>query len=126
MRRAPLLLLALAALPACNVRAPEREREQEAARMTGGDPGRGRAAIGRYGCATCHTIPGLPGDANVGPPLDRVGSRVYVAGVLVNTPANLARWIKDPPGVDAKTAMPNLGVADDDVKDISSYLYTLR
>jgi cytochrome c1 len=120
-----LPFLALLALPACHVQSP-RDRDDEAIRATGGDPARGKAAIQKYGCASCHTIPGLPGDANVGPPLTRVGTRVYLGGVLVNTPENMTRWLKDPPAVDPKTAMPNVGATDDDVKDIACYLYTLR
>jgi cytochrome c len=123
MRRLLTIAAALMALPACN-----REAEQNAIILTGGgDPNRGKEAIRTYGCSSCHTIPGVEGaNAQVGPPLDKVGGRVYIAGVLVNTPENLARWIKDPPGVDPKTAMPNLGVTDADVCDISSYLYTLK
>ena len=95
--------------------------------MTGGDPGRGRDAIQSYGCGSCHTIPGIDGaNALVGPSLEKVGSRTYIGGVLLNTPENLFRWIKDPPAVDPKTAMPNLGVTDDAVRDIASYLYTLK
>lgn len=67
-----------------------------------------------------------PGNANVGPDLDRVGSRVYLGGVLVNTPANMHQWLKDPPAVDPKTAMPNVGLNDDEARDVAAYLYTLR
>ena len=122
----PLVAAAVLLVPACNVENPRREREQDAIRLTGGDPNRGKDAIRRYGCLTCHSIPGLPGDANVGPQLDRVGSRVYLGGVLLNTPVNMTRWLKDPPAVDPKTAMPNVGATDDDVKDIACYLYSLR
>ena len=122
----PLIAAGLLLLPACNIRDPERDRVQDAVQMTGGDPLRGKVAIGRYGCTTCHTIPGLAGDANVGPSLDRIGSRVYIAGVLLNRPENLKRWLKNPPEVDPKTAMPNVGASDDDIRDIASYLYTLR
>ena len=125
MTRLVALAAVLLALPACNL-ATRGEREDYAARITGGDPGRGKDAIGRRGCASCHTIPGVPGDANVGPPLDRVGDRVYLAGVQLNTPENMAKWLKDPPAVDPKTAMPNVGLTDDEVRDISAYLYTLR
>ena len=98
-----------------------------AAEMTGGEPARGRAKMERYGCASCHTIPGVRGaDSLVGPPLTKVAARTYVAGVLTNTPDNMIRWIKDPPGVDPLTAMPNLGVTDEDARDIASYLYTLK
>jgi cytochrome c1 len=51
---------------------------------------------------------------------------MYIGGVLQNTPANLIRWIQDPPAVDAKTAMPNLHVTETDARDIATYLYTLQ
>ncbi|HEX8119314.1 MAG TPA: c-type cytochrome [Pyrinomonadaceae bacterium] len=104
------------------------ESEQAAAEMTGGgNPARGRAAIERYGCGTCHTIPGVRGaDALVGPPLTQVASRSYVGGVLTNSPENMMRWIRDPRAVDSLTAMPTLGVTDQDARDIASYLYTLK
>jgi cytochrome c len=122
-RAAPLLVAAaLLALPAC-----DRTAERRAIQMTGGDPGRGRDAIRRVGCGSCHTIPGIPeADALVGPSLDRIARRVYIAGVLSNNPSNLARWLKDPPAVDGKTAMPNLHLSDDDIRDIACYLYTLE
>ena len=102
--------------------------KQRAATITGGgDPDRGESAIHSYGCASCHTIPGIRGaDGQVGPPLDRIGSRGYIAGIIENTPPNMMRWLKNPPGVDPMTAMPNLHLQDSDVRDIASYLYTLQ
>jgi cytochrome c2 len=98
-----------------------------AASMTRGDPARGRDAIALYGCGSCHTIPGVRNaDALVGPPLDRIGSRAYVGGILKNTPDTLISWIQNPPALDDKTAMPNLGVTPADARDIAAYLYTLR
>jgi cytochrome c2 len=97
----------------------------DAAGVTGGNPERGRAAFRRYGCGSCHVVRGLPGAAGlVGPPLDGIGARAYVAGVLGNTPDNLVRWIQDPPGVDSLTAMPDLGVSPEDARDIAAFLYT--
>jgi hypothetical protein len=55
-----------------------------------------------------------------------VSQRVFIAGVLTNQPDNMIRWIENPPGIDAKTAMPNMGVTARDARDIASYLYTLR
>jgi cytochrome c len=101
-------------------------REHAAAMTGGGDADRGKQAIGHYGCSSCHTIPGVRGaDALVGPPLDRVGGRGYIGGVLQNTPDNMIHWIENPPGVDPMTAMPNMHVSEADARDIASYLYTL-
>ena len=59
----------------------------------------------------------------VGPILTGVGVRTYVAGVLRNTPDNLVRWIRNPKEVDEKTAMPVLGVSQQEATDIAAYLY---
>jgi cytochrome c2 len=99
----------------------------EAGQLTGGDAARGRLAIRHYGCGSCHQIDGVAGaDGVVGPPLDGIGSRVYLAGVLANTPANLTRWIQSPREVDPRTAMPDVGVSPEDSRDIAAYLYTRR
>ena len=118
------LVALLAAASACR----DVDGENAAAAMTGGgSPARGRAAIERYGCATCHTIPGVRGaDALVGPPLTQIASRSYIGGVLTNSPENMIRWLRDPRAVDPLTAMPTLGVTDGDARDIASYLYTLK
>jgi cytochrome c len=106
-----------------------RNSQWKAAReMTGGgDPARGKQFIERYGCGTCHIIPGVRmAKAMVGPSLEHIGSRTYIAGVLANTPENMAKWIVDPPDIDHKTAMPNLHVTENEARHIVGYLYTLR
>jgi cytochrome c1 len=114
----------LFALSSCN----NKDAERVASEMTGGGiPAKGRAAISRYGCSTCHVVPGVDGATGlVGPPLTQIASRVYLAGRLQNTPDNMILWIQHPHGVDDKTAMPDLGVTDADARDIASYLYTLK
>jgi putative membrane protein len=100
---------------------------QWAAEMTGGTPARGREAIRSYGCPACHTIPGIAGAKSlVGPPLAGIASRSYIAGVLSNTPTHMIEWLRDPPGIDSKTAMPNMHVTERDARDIAAYLYTLK
>ena len=100
---------------------------QEAAELTGGDPGRGLIAIRQYGCPSCHTIPGVPGAYGlVGPPLGGIASRMYIAGMLPNTPENMILWIQAPQGVNQRTAMPNMGIAESEARNIASYLYTLK
>ena len=103
------------------------QAEQIAMAATGGSAARGAASIARYGCGSCHIIPGVSGASGlVGPPLSGIGNRMYIAGVLQNTPPNMERWIENPPGVDEHTVMPNLGVTHRDAIDIAGYLYTLK
>lgn len=99
----------------------------EAAEMTGGNPERGVEAIQSYGCGGCHSIKGVPGASGlVGPPLDNIASRVYIAGHLPNTPQNMIKWIRFPQQVEPHTAMPDMHIPDRDARDIAAYLYTLR
>jgi len=100
---------------------------RDAMEATGGDPARGAAAVRRYGCDTCHTIPGVQtAQANVGPPLTAIAVRTYLAGELPNNPANMQEWIRHPRAVEPRTAMPDTGVTEADGRDIAAYLYTLR
>ena len=101
--------------------------DDRAMAVPGGDLEAGRTLLANYGCITCHTIPGVPGgNAHVGPPLTDWGDRVYIAGLLTNTPENLIYWIQNPQTVVPGNAMPDLGVTDSDARDIASYLYSLH
>jgi cytochrome c2 len=94
--------------------------------MTGGDPDAGRAAIQRRPCGGCHTIPGIPGaKATVGPPLTKFAMRGYIAGRVVNTPDELVVWLKNPHAIDPQSAMPPMGIGEQEARDIAAYLYTL-
>ena len=99
----------------------------EPPRVADGDPERGRLLLRQFGCGTCHRIGGV-GDAlgNVGPPLDGVARRVYLAGMVPNSPDGMARWIRAPKSIDPQTAMPDLGVGEAHARDMVAYLYTLR
>lgn len=95
--------------------------------VAGGSVHRGAAAVAEMGCGSCHAIAGIPGaHGRVGPPLTGVGDRAILAGELPNTPANMIRWVRNPQAVEPATAMPNLGVTDQQARDIAAYLYTLR
>jgi cytochrome c1 len=92
-----------------------------------GNPQHGKALIEGYGCGGCHTIPGIhKANGLVGPPLMYFSRRTMIAGELPNTQANLVRWIQHPRSVEPGTAMPDLGLNQDQSYDISAYLYTLR
>lgn len=91
------------------------------------DADRGKVAIQQYACPTCHAIPGIVGASKpVGPPLDGMGKRGMLAGILPNTPENMVRWLREPQGVSPESAMPDLGVTERDARDIAAYLSTLR
>lgn len=123
---AAALLLLAPLLTACTSET-DRAEAREASFLTRGNVEKGRVAIRAYGCASCHTVPGVPGaDALVGPPLTGFAERAYVAGVLQNSPENLVRWIRHPREVDSLTAMPDMGVGEQDARDIAAYLYTLH
>jgi putative membrane protein len=123
-RLVPVLLAALAAAVSVGC---GNNYERVARELTGGEPTRGPQAIRKYGCDTCHVIPGvLTADATVGPPLTQIAQRAYLAGRIDNTPENMIKWIRHPHSVDEKTLMPEMGVSVQDGRDIAAYLYTLR
>lgn len=100
---------------------------RQAEQLTGGHVSTGKAAIGKYGCGACHTIPGIDGaTAVVGPPLSNIAVRQYLGGHLINTPDNMKQWIQHPQKIDPQNAMPEMGVTDEDARDITAFLYTLR
>ena len=111
-------LILAASLAACD--APVKASQVD------GDPKRGRLALTQYACRACHQIPGITGsDVHVGPSLEGLAGRRFIARSLPNTPANLAHWIRNPRAVDPATAMPAQGVSEADARDIVAYLMTL-
>ncbi len=123
-----ILLLAMisVALASCDNLSDSRVRA--AYIITGGGNARaGRDTIRKYGCHACHTIDGVPGARGlVGPPLDGISNREFIAGELPNTPENLMRWLQHPRQVEPHTLMPEMGVTEQDSRDIAAYLYTLQ
>jgi cytochrome c2 len=114
--------LVLPVLAGCN-----RDAEERAAQITGGDPARGKVALQHYGCGGCHVIPGVPAaTGQVGPSLEAIGARTYLAGRLTNSPENLMQWVRHPQQVEPGNAMPDVGVTEEDARHIAAYLYTLR
>jgi len=78
------------------------------------------------GCVGCHQAPGVPGGGQIGPNQAHFSQRTVIAGgVLNNTPADVERWLKDPPAVKPGTLMPNLSLTDEQIRDLTAYLYSL-
>jgi cytochrome c2 len=131
-RRSVLIALALVLLTGAGVYAGYEIKFAQDARLravalTGGNPDLGRDLTKRYGCAGCHTIPGVPGaQGKVGPTLEGFAARVYISGVTVNSPDALIQWIEDPKSIDPKTAMPVTGISRVEARHVAAYLYFLR
>lgn len=105
---------------------PSSETKLWASNATGGNPDNGKHAILKYGCTSCHTIDGISSEALVGPPLTRMAGRSYLAGNLENSAANMVHFIQHPRQVHNDTAMPEMGVTDQDARDIGAYLYCFK
>lgn len=126
-RRSPTALLAAMLLAGGWTVGCGQQEKLPPPEVSDGNPARGAALIGSYGCGSCHSIPGIrEADGLVGPPLDQMGRRSYIAGQLPNTGPNLQRWIRDPQQVEPGTAMPDLDVTEQDARDIAAYLFTLE
>ena len=105
--------------------ASQNQSERIARAMTGGDPSRAPAFIRRYGCAGCHTIPGVPGaDGKVGGALSGIKHRVYIGGVATNSAENLTRWIMAPQTFSPDSAMPATGISESEARDVAAFLYS--
>lgn len=112
----PLLLTVL--LSGC-----KREITEPPWQIARADAKRGPALFDKYGCGSCHTVPGVRNArGTVGPPLANFGQRVYIAGMLPNTPPNLIRWLRAPQTVIPGNAMPDMGVTEQDARDLAAFL----
>lgn len=78
-------------------------------------------------CVACHTIAGTNAKGNVGPDLTHVAERETIgAGVLDNTPGNLATWITNPQAIKPGNHMPNLNLPTSEVQALVAYLEALK
>jgi cytochrome c oxidase subunit 2 len=88
---------------------------------------RGRQLFLQMTCVNCHAIRGFSAVANAAPDLTHLASRRTLgAGVLQNTPADLARWLKNPQAAKPSCKMPNLNLTGAQVDDLVSYFESLR
>jgi cytochrome c1 len=91
-----------------------------------GDPENGRRLFTAAGCAGCHTLPSVSAATGVsGPVLANVVLRPTLAGeAIAMTPENMARWLLDPSALKPGTAMPSVGLTDQQARDITAFLYS--
>ncbi|MGH9605853.1 MAG: c-type cytochrome [Terracidiphilus sp.] len=94
---------------------------------TGGNAARGEQVIVQYRCGSCHTIPGIHNANGVfGPPLNKLARRSILAGDFPNEPDILVHWVESPTTMKPATAMPDLGLSEQQARDAAAYLETLR
>ena len=63
----------------------------------------------------------------LGPDLTHLMSRSVIgAGVVANTPENLSTWVFDPQMIKPGCRMPSMKLSTEEVKEVVSYLLTLK
>jgi cytochrome c oxidase subunit 2 len=90
---------------------------------------KGRDVFVAAGCSACHGIAGVSAPpAGIAPDLTHVGSRPSIgAGLLVNTPGNLAAWIADAQQLKPGNKMPAFhGLRGDELTALTAYLGSLK
>lgn len=86
----------------------------------------GRQTFVSY-CGACHTVRGSDAGGILGPDLTHLMSRQTIAaGLLPNTPGNLAAWIADSQALKPGTRMPTLTLSGTDLNAVVTYLGTLE
>lgn len=86
----------------------------------------GKTFFASHACVGCHTVRGVSAGV-LGPDLTTFGSRTTLAaGLLPNTPENVAAWVKDPGAIKTGAKMPNLGLSDAEASAVAAYLTGLR
>jgi mono/diheme cytochrome c family protein len=126
-RRIVTIALIVLAAGSGSCRGIHLEEEVESAVVLRGNPERGVAVIEQSNCGSCHTIPGVRGAHGMAAaPLTWFSRRTFIAGEVPNTAENLVSWIKSPQSIEARTAMPAVGLSDQQARDVAAYLYTVR
>ncbi|MBC8171060.1 MAG: cytochrome c oxidase subunit II [Anaerolineae bacterium] len=78
-------------------------------------------------CVYCHTVSGTGASGVIGPDLTHLASRTRLgAGVVPNTPGNLAGWIIDSQAIKPGNLMPPIYIESDDLQALLAYLETLQ
>jgi cytochrome c oxidase subunit 2 len=87
----------------------------------------GAALFERNACGSCHAIAGTPHQGRAAPDLTHFAARPTIsAGVLANTPENLARYLRDPQAVKPGIVMPNAQLGEEEIAALVAYLEGLR
>jgi cytochrome c oxidase subunit 2 len=107
------------------------EWQQEQLRIpatpTVGEAARGAQIFQGRTCANCHAIAGTIANGRIGPDLTHIGDRQTIgAGVIENTPSNLAKWLANTQSVKPGSLMPDMRLSDSEVNALVAYLEGLK
>jgi mono/diheme cytochrome c family protein len=72
----------------------------------------------KYACQSCHIADYKQDKGYVGPTLADVGDRL--------TPLWIFKWLKNPSALSPGTVMPNANLPDDEARDLTAFLMTLK
>ena len=104
-----------------------RNQQAPAAQPTGGLEAQGAQVFQRSACIGCHTVAGTNAAGTTGPNLTHVGSRLTLAaGLIDNTPENLANWIRNPQAIKPGALMPAGLISEEDLPAVVAYLESLK
>lgn len=134
--RALAITLGLTLLVACQSPPadppPSGKAGSKPAKDSGPLPATGLAADGKQlfvtrGCVACHRAPGVPeAQGTIGPNLAGLASRPKIAGTLDNTSDNMLKWLMNPPAMKPGTAMPSIGLGEEEARKLAAFMETLR
>lgn len=114
-------LLACASLVACDG-PPDRTPTLGDANVA-----KGRQLVTDKGCVACHTFPDVKWPrGGLGPALEDFGRQGLIAGRLPNQPGTLMQFVRNAPALVPGTAMPATLMTDQEARDVTAYLLTLR
>ncbi|MGQ3095665.1 MAG: c-type cytochrome [Roseateles sp.] len=115
------LVLACAGLVACGG-PPDRTPT-----LGNADASRGRQLVADKGCVACHSFPDVRWPrGGLGPSLENFARQNLIAGRLPNQPGVLMQFVRDAPALVPGTAMPTTPMTDQEARDVTAYLLTLK
>jgi cytochrome c oxidase subunit 2 len=98
-----------------------------AAAPVGDAAARGERVFRDNACGNCHAVTGRGFTGGVAPDLTHLMSRSTLgAGVVDNTPKELASWLRDPHAFKPGVHMPAYNLADAQLNDLVAFLEELR
>jgi cytochrome c oxidase subunit II len=87
----------------------------------------GQRVFESMACVNCHAVSATPAKGQFGPDLTHLMSRETIAaGAAPNTPQMLRLWIRNPDAIKPGSKMPAMGLSEQDVDAVATYLESLH